>query len=186
MHGSISYPGDVIASEEEYLPGKNTIEDAGNIISLCYGEVVKDDRNLVISVRPMKHERALKVGDIVYGMVLKVTNNEATVHIYAVEDNRLIPVEKDAKLRLPILNRNYTQMVSLGDMLRGKVLTTKPLYITIFSTHLGVLRTRCTVCRREMVIKNNVLYCTNCKRIERRKISDDYGNINIGDNNEGR
>ncbi|MGC8609341.1 MAG: hypothetical protein ACP5UV_05680, partial [Thermoplasmata archaeon] len=48
----MAFPGDIIATAEEYLPGKNTEEKNGEIIAIKFGSITKDDANLLISVDP--------------------------------------------------------------------------------------------------------------------------------------
>ncbi len=186
---NIAFPGDIIAIEEEYLPGKNTEEYGGNIYATVMGKVYKDDKNLVVSIIAENKKIKPSVGSIVYGKVIKVINKEAIIQISAVSlNNNIYPVNIESRLRLPVQNKNaYSHIITLGDMIRGRITGVKPLYLTIFSPNLGVLKTRCLVCRRELILRDDTLYCNNCQRSETRKIASDYGNINIlGGNNEGR
>ncbi|KJE49427.1 MULTISPECIES: exosome complex RNA-binding protein Csl4 [Acidiplasma] len=187
VDSDIALPGDIIAKEEEYLPGKNTEPYDGNIVATKLGRIVRDDKNLTISVVGSNKKTPIGVGSIVYGKVIKINGKDAIIQLYAInEGGKLHPVDHEAKLMLPVQGKSgYTHIISLGDIVRAKVTSVKPIYVTIFNTDLGVLKTRCLICRNELILKNNVLYCTNCQRIETRKIASDYGNINIsGDNCE--
>ncbi len=177
----IVFPGDVIAKEEEYLPGRNTQDVDGNVISTAFGKVSRDDKSLVISVGTTKQAVAVKRYDIIYGKIIKILNKEAVILISGVEKEKaIVPVATEARLKLPIPNKTmYSHIVTLGDLVRAKIISTRPLYATIFDSELGVLKGKCTVCRRELVEENGKLYCKNCGRIEQRKIASDYGNINI-------
>lgn len=67
----VAFPGDIIATTEEYLPGRNTEEKNGEIVATKFGNIVRDDINLMISVDTGKKEFFLRKGDVVYGQVIK-------------------------------------------------------------------------------------------------------------------
>ena len=97
-----------------------------------------------------------------------------------VKGNALVPANTEARLKLPIPNKTmYSHIITLGDLVRAKIISTRPLYATIFDPNLGILKSKCTICRSDLVAENGKLYCRNCGRVEQRKIASDYGNINI-------
>jgi len=177
----IVFPGDVIAKEEEYLSGRNTQDIDGNVISTTFGRVYRDDKSLIISVNTTKQAVVIKKYDIIYGKIIKILNKEAVILISGVDKgDGIVPVSTEARLKLPIPNKTmYSHIVTLGDLVRAKIISTRPLYATIFDAGLGVLKSKCTICRSELVAENGKLYCRNCGRVEQRKIAPDYGNINI-------
>ncbi len=184
---NIVFPGDIIAKEEEYVSGRNTQDVDGDVISTAFGKVARDDKSLIISVNTTKQSVQLKKYDIVYGKVIKILNKEAVILISGViKDGKLLPVSTESRLRLPIPNKTiYSHILTLGDLVRAKIISTRPNYVTIFDKGLGVLKSRCTICRNDLTLDNNKLLCKNCGRVEQRKIAPDYGNINIlGDNHE--
>ncbi len=181
------FPGDTIAKEEEYISGINTDAVDGNVISTAFGIVERNDKTLTISVNTSKRAVKLKRGDIIYGKIIKILNKEAIVAIYGIVKNgELTGIETEARLKLPVANKAmYSHIVTIGDLIRARVISNRPAYVTIFEPNLGVLSTRCLVCREILDIKDGKLFCRNCGRNEVRKIASDYGNINIsGDNYE--
>ncbi|WP_061950536.1 hypothetical protein [Acidiplasma cupricumulans] len=72
VDSDIALPGDIIAKEEEYLPGKNTEPYDGNIVATKLGRIVRDDKNLTISVVGSNKKTPIGVGSIVYGKVIKI------------------------------------------------------------------------------------------------------------------
>lgn len=181
----IVFPGDIIAKEEEYLSGKNTYDANGDIIATAFGKVEKDDKNLTISIKTLYNNIKLKTGDIVYGKIIKIINKEAILSIYGVYLNKkIVPLNAEARIKLPASNKNmYSHIVTIGDLVRAKIINIRPSYATIFNPDLGVIKTKCLICHNNLIIKDNKLYCTNCQRNETRKIASDYGNIKIyGDN----
>jgi exosome complex component CSL4 len=177
----IVFPGDIIAKEEEYLSGRNTQDIDGDVISTAFGRVSRDDKSLIISVDTSRQAVPIKRYDIVYGKIIKILNKEAVILLSGVvKADKILPANKEARLKLPIPNKTmYSHIVTLGDLVRAKIITTRPLYATIFDPGLGVLKSKCTVCRSELAAENGKLYCRNCGRIESRKTASDYGNINI-------
>ena len=90
-------PGDVIATAEEYLPGRNATESNGLVVSLIYGSVRKDDKNLTVSISPVKKKLSVHVGEIAYGKVIKTDQRHASVKVGAVLDRELGLVEYTAE-----------------------------------------------------------------------------------------
>ncbi len=183
----IVFPGDIIAKEEEYVSGKNTQDIDGNVISTAFGKVARDEKSLIISVNTTKQSQPIRKYDIVYGKVIKLLNKEAIILVSGfISEGKLIPANTESRIRLPIPNKTmYSHILTLGDLVRARIISTRPSYSTIFDGGLGVLKSRCTVCRNELTLDNGKLVCKNCGRVEQRKIAPDYGNINIsGDNHE--
>lgn len=186
-------PGDVISSTEEYVPGKNTTESGGNIISAVYGVVHFDEDSLTVSVVSSKKKISAHVGDVVYGQVTKIDRGNASLGISAIfqTEKGLVQFNKDSVLRLPRSGgRGEDQMTGLavGDLVRAKVSRTgRSLEVSMYGRHFGVLKTLCHRCRNPLVLKDESLYCDNCERTESRKIADDYGEVvEFGDVGERR
>lgn len=179
-------PGDIIATAEEYVPGRNAIESNGDVVSLVYGSLRKDDQNLTISVQPPKRKVVIRPNQIVYGRIVKMDQRRANVKVGAVFDQQLGLVEYNADGSIGMSSqhgRSNEPSMHIGDLIRAKVLRIgdRGLDLGIFGKNLGVLRTVCTRCRMPMVRKNATLYCDNCERTEIRKVAEDYGMINIAE-----
>ncbi len=177
-------PGDIISTAEEYVPGKNTAEMEGRIISLVYGNVKKDDKNLLISVSPLKSRKSIRAGDTVYGQVFKVDQRKASIKIGAAYDpvSGAIQFNGEGYVNLPQqYDRNSSPPVRIGDIVRARVVRTgdRGSELTIAGKGLGILKTLCPRCRLPMTRKNGSLYCDNCEKSEMRKVADDYGAIEI-------
>lgn len=177
-------PGDIIATAEEYVPGRNAIESNGDVVSLVYGSLRKDDQNLTISVQTPKKKVTIRPNQIVYGRIVKMDQRRASVKVGAVYDKQLGLVEyvTDGSIGMSSqYGRNNEPSMHIGDLIRAKVLRIgdRGLDLGIFGKNLGVLRTVCTRCRMPMERRNGTLYCDNCERTEIRKVAEDYGMINI-------
>jgi exosome complex component CSL4 len=178
----IVIPGDEIATAEEYIPGPNTFEDRGKIISLIYGFLNVDETNLSVSVVPVKSKPKIFVGSIVYGRVVEVERGRAVIEVSAMTDKeqKLVEYYSIGKAEIPeSRERSNEPSMLIGDLVRGKVIGIykSELKIGLLGKNLGVLKTICPRCRTTMIKKGSMLYCPNCERTEFRKVADDYGDI---------
>ncbi len=177
-------PGDVLAYAEEYLPGKNTIEEDSRIISLCSGEVVKNDKELTANVDSKIKVIIPRNGDIVYGNIVKNDSRQTTIQIAGIErEGQLVYFQAEGYIRSVHdykKDERNPQTVRIGDIIRGKVIRVgQNLELTLSGSNLGVLKSRCSRCREILVIKNGTLFCENCNRSELRKAAPDYGEPEI-------
>ncbi|BAB60244.1 hypothetical protein [Thermoplasma volcanium GSS1] len=178
----VAFPGDMIATTEEYLPGKNTEEKNGEIIAVKFGQIIRDDINLLISVDTQKKEFTLKKGDIVYGQVVKGEQHRYIVRIVGAFQKGLglREIDEEMQLSLGIARRPQSDFIAIGDLIRGYVIRTGDFpEISINGNHYGVISAVCLRCRQPLVKRGITLYCENCQRTEIRKMADDYGNVDI-------
>ncbi|MCL4438939.1 MAG: exosome complex RNA-binding protein Csl4 [Candidatus Thermoplasmatota archaeon] len=179
-----AFPGDVIALAEEYIPGRNSTDENGEIVSNVFGEIVRDDQELNISVRPYKERQTIHRNDIAYARVLKVDQRRASLRIGAIYNRKMGLVSYDAEVSLGLggrFSRGPPLVLRIGDLIRVRVLRTgsRGIELGIYGDNLGVLRTTCYRCRNILELKNGALYCENCDKTEMRKVAPDYGNINF-------
>lgn len=181
-----TYPGDTLATAEEYVPGRFTADDQGSIVSLTAGRIRRDDNNLVISVEPTKKRVRPRNGDVAYGQIIKMDGRHDTVRIGAIcgSDGILKDFMGDANLRTMSQrggrrgDSSPTFMLRIGDIVRGKITRSSPyLEVTINGKHYGSIKSLCSRCRQPLILKENSLYCDNCERTEARNFADDYGNV---------
>ena len=62
-------PGDKLAVAEEFLPGPHAYDSAGLVRALRAGSVVRDTKNMEISVMPAAEPELFRVEDWVTGQV---------------------------------------------------------------------------------------------------------------------
>lgn len=185
-------PGDELATAEEYLPGTNAFEEEGKIFSAAFGKIRKDDAKLTISIETPRKKITPRVGDIVYGQVIKMDQRHSILKVGAIcqKDENLEEYVREANIRSggPAGRKPETDgsTVRIGDFVRAKIIKVTPFFdVSIMGKHYGAIRSLCTRCRNELVLKDRALYCENCERVETRKIADDYGNVLMfGDVNE--
>ena len=58
-----AFPGDIIALAEEYIPGRNSTDENGEIVSNVFGKIVRDDQELNISVKPYRERQTIHRND---------------------------------------------------------------------------------------------------------------------------
>jgi exosome complex component CSL4 len=61
------------------------------------------------------------------------------------------------------------------DLVKAKVLDAKALRLSTEGNDLGVIKAICGKCKGDLKKKGNTLTCDKCKRVEVRKLSEDYG-----------
>ncbi|MFP3492200.1 MAG: exosome complex RNA-binding protein Csl4 [Vulcanisaeta sp.] len=175
-------PGDVIGKAEEYLPGENVdVDKDGNLIAQVMGVVIRDNKEHVISIKPLKGNGLLKINDIVYGKVVAIPNDKVIiVRILGVDDDgNKVPLKDDITGIVPpsqLLNgksSNASDLVGIGDVVRARVISRGPPYtLTLKDAQLGVVHARCPRCGHELVWRGGeILRCPNCGATVRRKVS---------------
>ncbi len=174
-------PGDEIGIAEEYLPGRNVADQDGKLMSLAFGNVFRDERRLVLSVRTTKEKHRARTGDIVYGQVVKDDRGTQTVRVGAFEDRSgmLYEIDMTGLIRQPRgHNPDSAPIIKIGDYIRAKITRDGDYYdLGIMSPNLGVIIAFCSLCRTKLMRDQAVLKCPNCDHVERRKIASDYGEV---------
>lgn len=173
-------PGDRLSTAEEYVPGDNTTELNGDVISLVMGSVQRDEKKLLVNVKKPKEKIVPGNGDIVYGQVTRSDNRQTIVNIAGIRKNgNILYFHAEGYIRNSMDDRRderYFQAARIGDIIRAKVIRVgQNLELTLRGEGLGVLLTRCSRCRNYLRIKDGKLYCENCDRVEVRKTAPDYG-----------
>lgn len=184
------FPGDIIASEEEYVAGDNTyIDDLGNIKSSRIGllEINKDAKEVKIIASNKKPQ----IKDIVYGFVSDVKDKVAIVKVEKIinqNNERKVDRFSTALIFLPNISNSYLDdirdAIKIGDLVKGEIIEMKEdaYSLSLKSENLGVILAYCSKSKKEMKIlfednKNKelkVLECKDTKIKEKRKVSNEY------------
>lgn len=179
-------PGDKVAVSEEFLPGTHTYDDSGIIRSLSAGSVVKDVKNMEISVRPATEPQLFKLDDWVTGQVEGSQANSANIHIYFLNGK---PTFKDFGGMLSLRGLSgggrgarRTTPVKTGDVVRCRVfsLVNGIIHLNIDEPDMGVVAALCGNCGRPLLKGNATrLKCDECGNVEERKLARDFGTTPI-------
>jgi exosome complex component CSL4 len=183
MKKNIVFPGDPLVSAEELLPGEGTYENEKWIRAAIFGELQVDRKEKKASIKPLTGFPAkIKKGDEVIAKVKEVSPEIAFLKIVCKADSplRSISTGTEAILHISQVSDEYTIDVSkeyhLNDIVRAKVILDPPsTRLSTKGKEFGVIKAYCTRCRKSLERRNNLLYCSECKHSEIRKIAFDYG-----------
>jgi exosome complex component CSL4 len=179
-------PGDKVAVSEEFLPGRNTYDDSGLIRALRAGAVLRDTKNMEISVKPAVEPETIKVDDWVTGQVEGAQANSANVHIYFLNGK---PTYKDFSGMLSLRGLSgggrgarRTTPVKMGDIVRCRVysLLNGIIHLTIDEPDMGVVSAFCGNCGKPLLRGSATrAKCDECGNVEERKLARDFGTTPI-------
>lgn len=170
----IILPGETVATEEEYVPGRNTYASNGIIKAKIMGIAEFDDEKKEVKIKG-KSIRKIIAGDIVTGKVMLVKESTAVIELLDAEKGKKIMGIKTAQLPVRNVSTEYVdnikKKVKIGDLVRAKVVMASPLAIDIATNEkgLGVTKAYCSNCRSEMKYSNEKLMCLACGNVEERK-----------------
>ncbi len=176
-----TYPGDILGTTEEFLPGKGTYVEGNHIRSKILGSARFDRTEMMVSVEPMNGPAELADGDIVIAEVIELRNSMVNVRVERTEKTpRQISGDSIGTLHISNISKDFVDNVGyqyrLGDIIRARVIKSKPsLQLTTEGEDLGVVLARCLKCRGDLEVRSEELYCSRCERVEERKTASDYG-----------
>ncbi|MFQ6120858.1 MAG: exosome complex RNA-binding protein Csl4, partial [Methanosarcinales archaeon] len=185
MKNNFVLPGDFIGTTEEYIAGKGTYEEVGDIYASATGKVNIDNRTRSVHVEPETcTPPTIKKGDIVIGRIINIKGPVALVEIAHVKGagDREIINQMPAVIHVSNVKDSYVKELSYEfgqfDIVKAKVIDSIYLRLSTRDRDLGVIKAFCSRCKIAL-IKSNInrgrLECPKCKRTESRKISSDYG-----------
>ena len=180
MSSRTVFPGDELATSEEFIPGEGTYERDGSIFASVIGRKLVYEDELMMTVQPVKEPKVLKPGDVIIGVVNNVKKQMASITLMVNEEPwHGIAGAKGAALHVSKVSESYLddvrRMFRIGDIIRARVQQSAPsIQLETSSPELGVLRARCMKCRRTLQASENALYCEVCDRTEIRRLANDY------------
>ncbi len=186
MKHKIVMPGDQLSTCEELLPGEGTFEENGIIRAARIGRYTVDEKHRRARVEPVTSVPViLNKGDTVVAHVelAKPTMIIAEV-VHVVGKNRAVSGDTNATIHVKEIAQGYikdaTTEYKSGDYILAKVIQTQPsLQLATKERHLGSIKALCSKCRHSLIKKGNSLECENCGNKEHRRISSEYGEIDI-------
>jgi exosome complex component CSL4 len=175
--------GEYLGTIEEFMPGKGTYAEDGKIYAAKIGHRHVDTSKHVAEVIG-KEIPTLEVGQTVFGEVGGFRTNMAQVDIGKIQGQKAHISEK-AMVYISNVADSYVEkveeMFGIGDLLKAKIIRMENNTIDLSTKgDMGVVKAFCRNCRHELALseKNkDKLECSSCGRIEKRKISPDYGNV---------
>lgn len=175
-------PGDMVGTSEEFLPGRGTYEENGNIYANTTGRVAFDKKERAVYIEPVTNVQPTpREGDIVVGRVTDIKGSVALVELSRIKGalDREIAGNTAAAIHISNVKDSYvqdlTQEFGYQDIVKAKVIDTKNMRLSTVDRSLGVITSQCPRCRTPLKFENGKLKCPQCERRESRKLSSDYG-----------
>ena len=173
MSDEITYPGDKIATIEEYESGKNTFDDGHAVRSTVIGITNMDKRNRIAQVQKSKLLGIPEVGDIVIGTVSAVMSSMMAVMINYVNNK---PTTSDVECICQTRNLRKKTVALVNDIVALKITShlNGTIHASISEPELGVLFTKCKKCGGKVLQMRDAIKCTECSWIDDRKLSSNF------------
>lgn len=177
----IVVPGDFLGTSEEFTLGKGVYDEKGNIYASLTGVVRINDKRVIEVVPRVETPPTPEEGDIVVGRIEDLRDTLAIVSIGCVKGKEMREVAASTQGIIHISNIKSGYVTDLQhefgylDLVKAKVIDAKTLRLSTEGRDLGVIKAICSRCKGDLKRKGHVLTCERCKRVEVRKISEDYG-----------
>jgi len=175
MSETATFPGDIIASIEEYEAGYNTFDDGDMVRASTVGEKILDKTTRIARIKHPKMLSIPQVGDTVIGTVAAVMSSMIAVSIDYINEK---PTTSKVECVCSIRNIRRKNIALVKDIVTLKILNhlNGTIHATIDEPNLGVLFTKCRKCGGKVVPMRDAIKCTECSWIDERKLSSNFGN----------
>jgi len=173
-------PGELVGVIEEFSPSSNVYRENYNIRSKVLGDMSLDQDTRAVTVIPKVAIKGIpKIGDEVVGIVEQSQSGLVMIRIREI-NGKLIQSEFIGLiiLRAQQLDRDRRRIIiKLGDVVRAKVISllNNVIHLSINGEHYGVLQTVCSSCGGQVQQIGHRILCTQCKMVDERKLTDDFG-----------
>jgi len=169
-------PGEKIGVIEEYMPGSNTYEDDGNVISSAVGTLDIDAQNRKIGVKAEKRAVIPEVGDVIEGVITMMKEDVAQVKIIDIKGKKPLTGDFSGSLHVSQAAKSYTTSIydvaNLNDRILAKITTSwMPYQLSTADDDLGVIYGVCIRCGDELVLKGGRPFCKRDNLYEKKKLS---------------
>jgi len=179
--GQFAAPGDLLGVIEEFMPGSGTYVEEGTIHSKTVGYTLLDMLNRKVSVYPLSQAvNVPKVGSIVIGQVSDTQSKTAMIRIFQIGKKMLSGVFSGI-LYISDASASYVDSMfdvcKTGDIMKAKVVSkaNRTFHLSTAESDFGVIYAFCSQCGHMLSLKAQKMQCTRCGKIEKRKVSSDYG-----------
>ena len=175
MSENAIFPGDKIASIEEYEAGENTFDDGDMVRAAAVGQRDIDKSTRIANIRHPKTLSIPKVGDTVIGTVVAVMSSMIVVTTEYINGK---PITSKVECVCSTRNIRKRNVALVNDIVTLKIKSriNGTIHATIDEPHLGVLFTKCRKCGSKVVPMRDAIKCTECSWIDERKLSTNFNN----------
>lgn len=174
MSENAIFPGDKIASIEEYEAGDNTFDDGDMVRAATIGEKDMNKTTRTISINHPKMLSIPKVGDIIIGKVAAVMSSMIAVSIDYINEK---PTTSKVECVCGTRNLRIRNVALVNDIVALKIINhlNGTIHAAISEPELGTLFTKCRKCGGKVVSMKDAIKCTECSWIDERKLSTNFG-----------
>ena len=178
MSENAIFPGDKIASIEEYEAGDNTFDDGDMVRAATVGEKDMNKTTRTISINHPKMLSIPKVGDIIIGKVAAVMSSMIAVSIDYINEK---PTTSKVECVCGTRNLRIRNVALVNDIVALKIINhlNGTIHAAISEPELGILFTKCRKCGGKVVSMKDAIKCTECSWIDERKLSSNFGKSNF-------
>ena len=178
MSENSTFPGDKIASIEEYEAGHNTFDDGDMVRAATVGEI---DMNKTSRVANVNHPKLLsipKVGDVIVGSVAAVMSSMIAVSIDYINGK---PTTSKVECVCGTRNLRIRNVALVNDIVALKIIShiNGTIHAAINEPELGILYTKCRKCGGKVITMRDAIKCTDCSWIDERKLSKNFGKFDF-------
>ena len=173
MSENATYPGEKIASIEEYEAGYNAFDDGDMVRAATIGQKDIDKTTRTANIKHPKDLSIPKVGDVVIGTVAAVMSSMIAVSIDYINGN---PTTSKVECVCSTRNIRKRNVALVNDIAKLKILNhlNGTIHATVDEPSLGILFTKCRKCGGKVVPMRDAIKCTECSWIDERKLSTDF------------
>ena len=174
----LKFPGDKIGSIEEYVPGRNTYDDGESIRATVIGSSKLDNSEKTANIITQTKISVPEIGDTVIGTVEAVLGSMIVVSMNFINQRR-VHNNVECICQTRHLRKKYSALVQ--DVVIVKIIARQngTIHGTIDDKNLGVLSTKCRKCFGIVGIMRDAVKCKECGWIDDRKLSSDFGKMDI-------
>ena len=175
MSENAIFPGDKIASIEEYEAGYNTFDDGDMVRAATIGEKDIDKTTRTANIKHPKSLSIPKVGDIVIGTVAAVMSSMIAVSIDYINGK---PTTSKVECVCSTRNIRKKNVALVNDIATLKIVNhlNGTIHAAMNEPNLGILFTKCRKCGGKVVPMRDAIKCTECSWIDERKLSTNFNN----------
>jgi exosome complex component CSL4 len=188
-NGDIAITGQFLGVVEEYLPDKNsTFVKEGEIFSTKTGviSINKNKREIEIKTLMEQDRKTVEIGDIVIGTILFLRKFSVGISFFAINNKLHFNSSYMGNIHVSQISNRYVDRISdafqITDVVRAKVVGTKSgeYVLSTVGNDLGIIHTDCAICgTHQKKVGFNKLKCPRCGNFEKRKLSDDFGDVSM-------
>ena len=174
MSENSPFPGDKIASIEEYEAGNNTFDDGDMVRAATVGQIDMDKTSRVANVNHPKLLSIPRVGDVIVGAVAAVMSSMIAVSIDYINGK---PTTSKVECVCGTRNLRIRNVALVNDIVTLKIVShiNGTIHAAINEPELGILYTKCRKCGGKVVSMRDAIKCTDCAWIDERKLSKNFG-----------